>query len=66
MFIIFVFSFLVIECNLVLFGVGTCAKFLVLSQLIVFLVLFYPCFISILFQLVYFVITNIEVLLVVF
>ena len=38
----FVFSLLVYECNL-FFGVGNCAKFYVLSQLIIILVMFYPC-----------------------
>ena len=38
----FVFSFLLFECNLFL-GVGSCAKFYVLSQLIVIPIFFYPC-----------------------
>jgi hypothetical protein len=37
----FVLSFLVFEC--IFFGVGSCAKFFVLSQLIIIFVSFYPC-----------------------
>ena len=74
MFSTFVFSFLVFECNLVFIEVGSCAKLNVLSQLIVFLVLFYASLQLVYFQLVYFNIfmlignslTNIQVLLVVF
>jgi hypothetical protein len=39
----FVFSFLVFECNLNLFGIGSCAKLFVLSQVIEIFVLFYMC-----------------------